>query len=151
MPMAEELARGALPLAVLLDEDLERAQELVAVLAAAVLERAEHAVAEETQGIVVLKGEEQLERAQVAVGRDVAGAVAVRLAEGDRLQGAARLVEAAPKRGRRRDPACGRAWIAVPFHEGLASLGGELQRLEVVRVDHRAQKALARSDQGAVA
>src|SRR5688500_17530313 len=55
MPVAVELARGALPLAVLLDERLERADQLVAVLAAPVLERPEHAVAVEAQGVVVLE------------------------------------------------------------------------------------------------
>src|SRR5206468_9773632 len=78
MPVAEELARRALPLAVLLDEDLERAQQLIAVLAAAVLERAEHAVAEEAQGAIVLEREEQLEGAEVAVGGDVYPRIAVR-------------------------------------------------------------------------
>src|SRR3954468_17135876 len=78
VPVAEQLARRALPLAVLVDEDLERAQELVAVVAAAVLERAEHAVAEEAQRVVVLKREQQLERAEVAVRRDMRAGVAVR-------------------------------------------------------------------------
>src|SRR3954464_8176728 len=101
MPVAEELACGALPLAVLLDEDLERAQQLVAVLAAAVLERAEHAVAEEAQGVVVLEREQELEGAEVAVGGDVTPAlpIAVRWCERRGLQCTARLVEA-PSQGR---------------------------------------------------
>src|SRR4051794_29931632 len=62
--VAEQLARGALPLAVLLDEHLERAQQLVAVVAvAAVLERAEDAVAVEPQRVVVLEREQELRRA----------------------------------------------------------------------------------------
>src|SRR3954463_6521370 len=55
MPVAVELARGALPLAVLLDERLQRADQLVTVLAARVLERAEHAVAVEPQRVIVLE------------------------------------------------------------------------------------------------
>src|SRR3954464_14210283 len=118
MPVAEELACGALPLAVLLDEALERAQQLVAVLAAAVLERAEHAVAEEAEGVVVLQREEQLERAEVAVGRHVPVAVAVRRRQRRRLERAARLVEVAPQSRRGRHAAGGRAKVgAVPFGE----------------------------------
>src|SRR5436190_5675940 len=101
MPVAEELARRPLPLAVLLDDHLERAQQLVAVLAAAVLERAEHAVAEEAQRLVVLQRQQQLERAEVAIGRDVLARIPVRWRERRRLECAAGLVEAAAKRGRR--------------------------------------------------
>ena len=71
MAVAVELARRPLPLAVLLDERLERADQLVAVLAGRVLERAEHAVAVEPQRLVVLQRQQQLERAQVAVGGDL--------------------------------------------------------------------------------
>src|SRR3954464_3627821 len=114
MPVAEELACGALPLAVLLDEALERAQQLVAVLAAAVLERAEHAVAEEAEGVVVLERQQQLEGAEVAVRRDVLGCIAVRSRQRCRLERAARLVEAAPQPSGRGDAARGRAQVAVP-------------------------------------
>src|SRR5215218_7736919 len=95
MPVAVELARGALPLAVLLDERLERADQLVAVLAARVLERSEHAVAVEPQRVVVLERQQELEGAQVAVRRHRR-----RGAVGERggLERAARLVERPPER-----------------------------------------------------
>src|SRR3954466_7773390 len=151
MPVAEELARGALPLAVLLDEDLERAQQLVAVLAAAVLERPEHAVAEEAKRVVVLQREEQLERAEVAVRRDVRVPVAVRRRERGRLERTAGLVEAAPERGRRRHATRGGARIAVPLDEGFARLPRQLDGVEVRRVYHRAQKPVARRHERPVA
>ena len=66
--VAEQLPRRPLPLAVLLDEGLQRADQLVAVLAAALLERAQHALAVERQRLVVLEGQQQLEGAEVAVG-----------------------------------------------------------------------------------
>ena len=49
VPVAVELARGALPVPVLLDERLERAQQLVAVVALGVLDRVEDAVAVERE------------------------------------------------------------------------------------------------------
>jgi len=52
--MAEELPGGALPLPVLLDESLERAQELVAVIPLAVFERAQQVVAVKAQRVLVL-------------------------------------------------------------------------------------------------
>src|SRR4051812_30494832 len=67
--VAVELARGALPLAVLLDEGLERAHQLAPVGALALLDGRQDRVAEEPQGVVVLEREQQLERAEIAVGR----------------------------------------------------------------------------------
>src|SRR4051812_37290381 len=142
MPVAEELARGALPLPVLLYEHLERAQELVAVFAAAVLERPEHAVAEEPQRVVVLERQEELERAEVAVGGDVRVAVPVRWWRERRgLERAARLVEAPPQRRRGRDPARRRARVAVALRDRLARPAGEVHGVEVGRIHHRAQQA----------
>src|SRR4051812_7462175 len=54
--VAGQLARGALPLPVALDEDLERAQQLGGVGGVGALERAEDRVAERAQGVVVLHG-----------------------------------------------------------------------------------------------
>src|SRR5919204_4161685 len=68
---------GALPLAVLLDEGLERAHELAAVVALAVLDGPEDRVAEQPQSVVVLEGEQELEGAEVPVGRGAVGAGAV--------------------------------------------------------------------------
>src|SRR4051794_1849018 len=99
MPVAVELARRALPLAVLLDERLERADQLVTVLAARVLERAEHAVAVQPQRVVVLERQQELERAEVAIGGH-GRRRAVR--ERGRLERTARLVERAPERAHRR-------------------------------------------------
>src|SRR5690349_6558009 len=90
--MAVDLPGGALPLAVLLDEGLQRAQQLAAVLLVAGLDRAEHAVAVELQRLVVLDREQQGEGAEVAPGGDLRAAAVV---EGGRLEGAARLVEGA--------------------------------------------------------
>src|SRR4051812_34322548 len=150
MPVAEERACGALPLAVLLDEGLERAQQLVAVLAAAVLERAEHAVAEEAQGVVVLQREQELERAEIAVRGHVRAGVAVPRRQRRRLERTARLVEAAPERRRRSDAAGCRARIAVPFRQRLARPPGQLDRIEIRRVDDGAQQPLTRSHERAV-
>ena len=69
-PVAQRVAvavqppRRALPLAVLLDERLERAHQLAAVVALAVLDRAEDRVAEQPQRLVVLQREQQLEGAR---------------------------------------------------------------------------------------
>src|SRR3954452_15997715 len=68
--MAVELARRPLPLPVALDERLERAHELAAVGALAVLDRSEDRVAEQPQCLVVLEGEQQLEGAEVVERRD---------------------------------------------------------------------------------
>ena len=88
--MAVEAARGALPLPVAFDEDLERAQQLAGVARRTVaLERAEDRVAERAQGVVVLEGEQQLEGAEVAVGEQAA--LAGRVQRG-RLERPARLV-----------------------------------------------------------
>src|SRR4029077_20377930 len=96
--VAVEPPRGGLPLAVALDECLERAHELAAVVALAVLDRAEQRLAEQAQGVGVLQREQELERAQIAVRRHGAAngavaAVAVRgRAELACLERAARLV-----------------------------------------------------------
>src|SRR5687768_18443001 len=105
MPVAVELASRALPLSVLLDEGLQRADQLVTVLPARVLQRAEHAVAIEPQRVVVLERQQQLEGAEVAIRRDRRrGAVRER----GGLEGAARLVERAPERpDRSRARRCG--------------------------------------------
>src|SRR5215213_4135601 len=81
VPVAVELARRALPLAVALDERLEGAHELAAVGALAVLDRREDRVAEQPQRLVVLEREQQLEGAEVVEGghrprRAVAGQLA---------------------------------------------------------------------------
>src|SRR5215212_5950169 len=58
--MAVELARGPLPLPVALDERLERAHQLPAVGALALLDRGEDGVAEEAQRVVVLQRQQKL-------------------------------------------------------------------------------------------
>src|SRR6187551_3846697 len=98
MPVAVQLACRLLPLAVLLDERLERADQLVPVLAARSVERTEDAVAVEPQRVVVLQREQQLEGPEVAVRRD--GRLPVPR-QGRRLERAARLVERAPQRADR--------------------------------------------------
>src|SRR6202012_5255723 len=102
--VAVDLARGALPLTVLLDERLQRAQQLPAVLLVALLDRAEHAVAVEAERVVVLNREQQGEGAEVPPGGDLgSGAVG----EGGRFERAARLVEGVAQ-GLRRGGAAGR-------------------------------------------
>src|SRR6185312_1242361 len=98
--VAEDLAGGPLPLPVLLDEGLERAQQLAAVLLVALFDRPEDAVAVERQRLVVLDGEQQGEGAEVPPGGDLRGRAVL---EGGRLERAARLVEGvaqALRRGR---------------------------------------------------
>src|SRR3954447_26234150 len=68
--VAVQAPRGGLPLPVALDEGLERAHELAAVVALAVLDRPEQRLAEQAQRVGVLRGEQQLEGAQVAERRD---------------------------------------------------------------------------------
>src|SRR3954469_17853168 len=68
--VAVEPPGSGLPLAVALDERLERAHQLAAVVALAVLDRAEQRLAEQPQRVGVLEGEQQLERGEVAVRRD---------------------------------------------------------------------------------
>src|SRR4051812_16477301 len=110
MAMAEQLPRGALPLAVALDEGLQGPHELAAVGALPVLDGSEDGVAEQAQGVVVLEREEELEGAQVPVGGEPPGArpvlsVAVLPgADPERLERAARLVEGAAEVGRRHGP-----------------------------------------------
>ena len=62
--MAVELPGRPLPVAVVLDVRLERAQELAAVLALGALDRLQEAVAVEPQRVLVLKREQQGERAR---------------------------------------------------------------------------------------
>src|SRR5215218_4425013 len=96
--VAVQAPGGGLPLPVALDEGLERAHELAAVVALAVRDRPEQRLAEQPQRVGVLQREQQLEGAEVAVGRHAGGlaarrAVAVgRRAELARLERAARLV-----------------------------------------------------------
>src|SRR3978361_509311 len=111
MPVAIEIARRPLPLAVALDERLERAQQLRAVLALAVGDRGEQVLRVGPQGVVVLQGEEQGdraavarggeeqgERAEVAVGGDVGCAAVGHRGRGER---ATRLVESSAQRRHR--------------------------------------------------
>src|SRR4051794_7976990 len=98
--VAVELPRRLLPLAVALDEGLERAHQLAAVGALPLLDGREDRVAEQPQGVVVLEREQELEGAEVAVGRKAGGRGAVAVAADRqlaRLERAARLVEGAPQ------------------------------------------------------
>src|SRR4051794_14801624 len=97
MTVTVELLGGSLPLAVALDEGLQRAHQLAAVGALAVLDRREDRVAEQAQRVVVLEREQQLEGTEVAVGREARAGAVAGIAERPRLQSAARLVERAPQ------------------------------------------------------
>src|SRR5690348_8603397 len=104
--MAVEVAGRPLPVAVVIDERLERAQQLVTVLALGAVDRLADAVAIGAQGLVGLEREQQGERAEVGVGRDLRGAA---VADRRGLERAASLVEGAAKRAdrqhaARRDP-----------------------------------------------
>ncbi len=68
--VAEEPARGGLPLPVALDERLQRADELAAVVALVRLDGSQQRLAEQAQRVGVLQGEQQREGAEVAVGGD---------------------------------------------------------------------------------
>src|SRR5271166_2849551 len=102
VPVAVEGGRRALPMAVLLDEHVERAQQLLSVVALPFLDRPEHGSAVGAERVVVLQREQQLEGSEVLVGGDL-GRLAV--AQAHRLQRAAGLVEGHPQRVRRRGPA----------------------------------------------
>src|SRR5829696_8162326 len=109
--VAVEPPGGRLPLAVALDEGLERAHELAAVVALAVLDRPEQRLAEQPQRVGVLQRQQQLERAEVAVGRQRApvlgrtpravGPVGRARAQLARLERAARLVVGLARTGDR--------------------------------------------------
>src|SRR3954447_4330720 len=138
--MAVELARRRLPLAVGLDEGLERAHELAAVVALALLDRPEQRLAEQRQRVGVLEREQQLEGAEVAVGRQALGrlAVAQRLC----LERAARLVEGAARLGRRDRPAgAGAHALAEAQPDALA----ELKELLVGEAGQQRARELARA------
>src|SRR5439155_7402036 len=115
--VAVQALGGALPLTVALDERLERAHELFAVVPVAVVDRAQDGVAEQSQRGVVLQREQQLEGAELAVGRQTArrprdplavAAVAVaprRRREPTGLERAARLAVGAARLAGGRRPA----------------------------------------------
>src|SRR5829696_3279345 len=145
VPVAVELARGPLPLPVALDERLERAHQLAAVGALAVLDGGEDRVAEEPQRVVVLERQQQLERAEVAERRQrLLGAVAVGGAgERLRLERAARLVERAPQLGRgdRAAGAGGQLHAGVARRPRAHALGQREQVLVGLAARQRQQRA----------
>src|SRR5436309_7733762 len=123
--MAVQAPCCGLPLPVALDERLERAHELAAVVALAGLDRPEQRLAEQPQRVGVLQREEQLERAQVAERRherDRALPVGAELA---RLERAARLVEGAAGLARRRGAPGARGDRVA---QRLLGLGGDATR-----------------------
>src|SRR3954468_6722765 len=97
MTVTVELLGGSLPLAVALDEGLQRAHQLAAVGALTVLDRREDRVAEQPQRVVVLERQQQLEGAEVTVRRQPGGAAVPGIAERPRLERAAGLMERAPQ------------------------------------------------------
>src|SRR5436190_4495684 len=142
--MAVEAPCGRLPLPVAFDERLERPHELAAVVPFAVLDRAEQRLAEEPQGVGVLKGEQQLEGAEVAVRREAAGtltrAVPVRRARAKlaSLERAAGLVVAL-SRAPDRDGPSGAG--ERPRPERLAHAGGQaIAELEELLVEEPGQQ-----------
>src|SRR4051794_23997447 len=134
--MAVQAPRGGLPLAVGLDERLERSHELGAVLAFPALYRGKQGVAVQPQRVGVLEREQQLERAEVARGAQpgragmarprVTVATARRAVmrgarQGQGLQGAPALVVGAPRvAGGHRAPRAGAP--ADPRAHALAEL-----------------------------
>src|SRR6185295_15641844 len=156
--VAVEPARGRLPLAVALDEGLERAHELAAVVALAVLDRAEQRLAEQPQRVGILQREQELERAEVAVGGDGAAAVAVARgavagpavgagAELARLERAARLVVGLARAAdRHRAPGAGGGPRAERLGGAVDQALGDLEQLVVEEARHeRADEAAAGS------
>src|SRR3954451_16599754 len=126
--VAVDLAGRPLPLAVLLDEGLQRAQQLAAVLLVTALDRAEDAVAVEVECVVVLDREQQGEGAEVAPGGDLGSGAVV---EGGRLQGAARLVEGVAQALGRGGAAGAGADPTAVAGELPPYLGGDLDRVAV--------------------
>src|SRR4051794_7846256 len=137
MAMTVQLARGALPLAVALDERLERAHQLAAVGALALLDRGEDRVAEQAQRLVVLQRQQQLERAQVAVGGEPDGRAVV-VGQAARLERAARLVErAAQLAGGHHAPGPGRQVGPDLRADAAAQALGEREHLRVAAAARR--------------
>ena len=141
--VAVDLARGALPLAVLLDEGFQRAQQLAAVLLVALLDRAEDAVAVELQRLVVLDREQQGEGAEIAPGGNLRGVAVV---ERGRLQGAARFVEGAAQVLARRGAAGRGAHGAVAGAQRTARRGGDVDRVAIGGVDDGAEQLAPADD-----
>src|SRR5271169_2759307 len=76
VPVAVQRIGRLLPVPVVLDEHVQRAHELLAVLPLALLDRTEHAAAVGVERVVVLQREQELEGAEILVGGDL-GRVAV--------------------------------------------------------------------------
>src|SRR4051794_8454009 len=135
--MTVQLAGGALPLAVAFDERLQRAHQLAAVRALALLDRREDRVAEQPQRLVVLEREQQLERAEVAIGREPRGRPVVG-GQAACLERAARLVERAPQLTGRDHPAgAGRQVGADLGADAPAQALGEREHLLVAPAARR--------------
>src|SRR4029077_17931066 len=96
-----ERPRGLLPVAIVFDEHVERAQQLIPILSLALLDRAEHAATVGDQRVVVLQREQQLEGAAVPIGGDlgrVSSSRSVPILQAHGLERAARLMEAESQR-----------------------------------------------------
>ncbi len=96
VPVAIEPSRRPLPLAVLLDERLQRADQLAAVTTLARGDRAEDRVAKQAQRLLVLQRQQQLKGAQVLIRRDAQAVQGRPGAQRQRLERASSLVEAPP-------------------------------------------------------
>src|SRR5260221_498802 len=132
--MAVDLAGGALPLTVLLDKGLQRAQQLAAVLIVAGFDRAEDAVAVELQRLVILNREQQGEGTAATPGRHL-GLAAV-FGERRRLQRAACLVERVAQLLRRGWGAGRGPYGAALLDQRPPCFGSEVDRVAVGGVNH---------------
>src|SRR3954453_5909144 len=146
MTVTVELLGGSLPLAVALDEGLQRAHQLAAVGALAVLDRREDRVAEEAQRLVVLEREQQLEGAEVAVGGEAAGlprgAVAMAAGQPPRFERAARFVERPAQLAARDGPAGAAVERRADVGgDARAQALGEREQLLVAAARRRQQRA----------
>src|SRR4051812_22055992 len=140
MAVAVQLARRRLPLSVGLDEGLEGAHQLAAVVPLALLDRPEQRLAEQRQRVGVLEREQQLEGPEVAIGRQVLARLPV--AERLGLERAARLVEGTARLGRRDRPARAGAHALA---EAAADALAELEELLVGEAGQERAGELARA------
>ena len=136
-------------MAVVLDEHVQRAQQLFAVLALPLLDRPEHPAAVGGQRVVVLQRQQQLEGAEIPVGGDLLAALAVRRRTASSAQRASwklsrsECVAAGRLAAARTSPKPRGELVADPCARARAG------RLDPPRVDHRAQQPSADRHQAA--
>src|ERR1700733_2917561 len=149
--MAKQRTRSLLPVPVVLDEHVQRAHQLIAILALPLFDRLEHAPTVRPQRLVVLQRQQQLECPQICIRSHLRGAA---IAQPHRLQRAASLVEGHPQRVRRHRARRRRPYLAEATRKLRANLARQLHRrprstreVRAALVDHSAQQPRANRNQ----